>query len=142
MSGTTTGGEFAVSWSLDPTPGAPGRVRRWVRTILTSWNIGVDHAEDVMLVITELVANVVDHAATRMTVTINQDPGVVSVAVSDASNLLPRLQPLSSRAVRGRGLQLVDALSVRWGATPLRPGPGKQVWAQIACSEVSGPQAS
>jgi anti-sigma regulatory factor (Ser/Thr protein kinase) len=127
-----------VSWSLDPTPGAPGRVRRWVRTILTSWNIGVDHAEDVVLVITELVANVVDHAATRMTVTINRGPGVVSVAVSDGSNLLPRLQPLSSQAARGRGLQLIDALSVRWGTTPLRPGPGKLVWAQIACSETPG----
>ena len=85
-SGTTTGGEFAVSWSLDPTPGAPGRIRRWVRAILMSWNIGADGAEDVLLVISELVANVVDHAATRMTVTIDQAPGVVSIAVSDASN--------------------------------------------------------
>ena len=122
----------------DPTPGAPGRVRRWVRTILMSWNIGADRAEDVVLVISELVANVVDHAATRMTVTIDQAPGVVSIAVSDASNRQPRLQPLNSQATRGRGLQLVDALCVRWGTVPRRPGPGKLVWAHIACNKSSG----
>ena len=108
-------------------------VRRLVCTILTSWNTGVDHAEDVVLVITELVADVVDHAATRMTASINQNPGIVSIAASDASNPRPRLQPPNSQTARGRGLQLVDALSVRWGTTALRHGPGKQVWAHIAC---------
>jgi sigma-B regulation protein RsbU (phosphoserine phosphatase) len=130
-----------VSWSLDPTPGAPGRVRRWVRTILTSWNIATDRAEDVVLVLNELVANVVDHAATRMTVTIDRAPGVVSIAVSDAGDGQPRLQPLNSQAKRGRGLQLVDALCVRWGTVPRLPGPGKLVWAHIACGAAPGSQA-
>jgi sigma-B regulation protein RsbU (phosphoserine phosphatase) len=101
--------------------------------ILTSWEIGDEYAEDVQLVISELVANVVDHAATAMTVTIDRYRDVVVIAVSDASDGQPRLQPLDDQARRGRGLQLVNALCVRWGTTPARPGPGKTVWAEIAC---------
>jgi len=122
-----------VGWSLEPTPTAPGAARRRVRTILTGWDIGDEYAEDVLLVISELVANVVDHAGTAMTVTIDQFRDTVLIAVSDAGDGLPRLQPLNDQAKRGRGLQLVDALCVRWGTTAVRAGQGKTAWAEIAC---------
>jgi anti-sigma regulatory factor (Ser/Thr protein kinase) len=118
---------------LEPTPAAPGVARRRVRTILTGWEIGDEYAEDVLLVISELVANVVDHAGTAMTVTLDQHQGVVLITVSDAGDGRPRLQPLDDQARRGRGLQLVDALCVRWGTTPVGSGPGKTVWAEVAC---------
>jgi len=75
-------------------------------------------------VLTELVANVVDHARTQMTITIEHVTGLVLVAVTDGSNAPPRQQPHDIHAARGRGLQLVAALSRRWDKT---------VWAEIAC---------
>jgi anti-sigma regulatory factor (Ser/Thr protein kinase) len=121
-----------MDWSLDPSPSAPGAVRRQVRAVLSDWELDDQQTEDVVLVINELVANVVDHAGTRMTVTIDHSCGVALVAVADLSDVQPHLQPSSTRAVRGRGLQLVDALSKRWGITPASSGPGKTVWAEIA----------
>jgi phosphoserine phosphatase RsbU/P len=118
---------------MEPTPAAPGAARKRARTLLAGWEIGDEYAEDVLLVITELVANVVDHAGTAMTVTIDQYRDTVLIAVSDGGDSPPRLQPLDDRARRGRGLQLVDALCVRWGTTPVRSGQGKTVWAEIAC---------
>ena len=40
------------------------------------------------------------------------------------------LQPLDLRAVRGRGLQLVDAVAQAWGCDTR--GRGKRVWAELA----------
>jgi len=49
-----------------------------------------------------------------MTITIEHVTGFVLVAVTDGSNAPPRQQPHDIHAARGRGLQLVAALSRRW----------------------------
>jgi anti-sigma regulatory factor (Ser/Thr protein kinase) len=123
-----------VAWSFDPIPAAPGAIRRRAQTVLTGWGIADEPTEDVLLVLSELVANVVDHARTRMTVTIEHLAGFVLIAVTDASDEPPRQQPHSIHAARGRGLQLVAALSLRWDTIPAIPGPGKTVWAEIPCN--------
>ena len=122
-----------AGWSLDPTPAAPSAARRRAQTVLSSWDIHGEHAEDVLLVISELVANAVDHARTWLTVTIKRDASSVLVAVSDGCDRQPQLQPHDVQARRGRGLQLIDRLSVDWGTISTLPGPGKTVWARIAC---------
>ena len=58
-----------------------------------------------------------------------------------SQRILPRLtrvtseapepnQPIDPHAVRGRGLQLVEALTLRWGCT--QQDDGKTVWAELA----------
>ena len=131
-----------AGWSLDPTPAAPSAARRRAQTVLSSWDIRGEHAEDVLLVISELVANAVDHARTWLTVTIKQDAGSVLVAVSDGCDRQPQLQPHDVQARRGRGLQLIDTLSVNWGTIATLPGPGKTVWAQIAYDARQGIEAT
>ena len=51
------------------------------------------------------------------------------VEVHDESPARPQLRPVDPSSARGRGMQLVQALSIRWGT---EPGPlGKVVWAEL-----------
>lgn len=135
---------MTVSTAARPTPtGHPGYsetlpceaasaevARRLVRTALTVW--GLDHvAEAGALVVTELVANAVQHARSRsLRVTVARpDDGRVCVGVMDKSRTLPVLRHAGDTEVDGRGLALVDALTSRWG-TDLK-ARGKCVWAEL-----------
>lgn len=107
-------------------------VRRWARSALP--DVDEDDLGDVLLVITELVTNVHDHAAFPAQVDLHWSarPGLARIAVRDASASPPRLRPFSVSATRGRGLMLVDRLSERWGVTQL--ASGKSVWAVLRCT--------
>lgn len=104
--------------------------RRLVRTALAAW--GLEHvAEDGALVVTELVANAVNHTGghcIRVLVARTGDD-LVRVGVVDKSRSMPRLQHPTDTEVHGRGLTLVDALTTRWGTELKRWG--KCVWAEL-----------
>lgn len=108
-------------------------VRHWARSALPG--VDEDDLGDVLLVITELVSNVHDHAAFPAQVELrwSPQPGLVRIEVQDASPFLPQLRRFSADAARGRGLMLVDELSKQWGVTEL--GTGKTVWAVLHCTE-------
>lgn len=83
--------------------------------------------EDVLLLVSELVTNVVLHAGTDTQVTARVNDRRISVSVSDRDALhQPVLAGRGSRATSGRGIMLVDAISTSWGVE-LRAG-GKVVW--------------
>ena len=85
------------------------------------------------MVVTELVANAVDHARTSRPVTIGLDGRGLLVTVRDGcADGAPRSRPVDPTAPRGRGLQMVDALAESWGVTP-HPD-GKTVWAVLRTS--------
>jgi two-component sensor histidine kinase len=91
-----------------------------------------DLVEAVRVVIAELASNAVHHAKTAYTVTVREDrEGAVTVTVHDDSPEQPELRPFDPNAARGRGLQIVDGLTERWG-TRADPGDGKTVWARLA----------
>jgi hypothetical protein len=100
-----------------------------------------DLVDDVSLMVTELVANGVMHARTEMSVAVEPAGAGVRVSVTDSSDILPRWTPSSPTATAGRGLRLVEQLSLRWGFEPL-PGGGKRVWAEIDEPSSSGSQSS
>ncbi|MGW6443445.1 ATP-binding protein [Lentzea sp. NPDC055074] len=108
-------------------------VRHWARSSLPA--VDEDDLGDVLLVITELVSNVHDHAAfpAQIELSWSSQPCLVRIAVQDASAAQPELRPFSADAARGRGLMLVDQLSKQWGVTAL--GTGKTVWAVLHCAE-------
>lgn len=108
-----------------------GRVRRWAESVLA--NLHEDDLLDVLLVITELVSNVYDHARfpARLRLRRSARPCTVDVFAEDASSALPRLRPSSPGSARGRGLIMVDKLSRQWGVA--RRAAGKCVWAVVPC---------
>jgi anti-sigma regulatory factor (Ser/Thr protein kinase) len=109
---------------------APARARTFLRAATREWGIGDDLAEDAAIVITELVANAVDHARSESTLFLGLKGGDLCVAVRDARpHPLPRPAPIDPAAPRGRGLQMVDALTTAWGVT--LHADGKTVWAVV-----------
>jgi anti-sigma regulatory factor (Ser/Thr protein kinase) len=104
-------------------PGIPGSVpaaRRHVRHALALHGMG-EIAQDAAIITSELVANAVQHAcgngAARIGVTLTcaGNPAAVTVAVSDSSPQGPVRRETPADGEQGRGLQIVAALSARWG---------------------------
>lgn len=120
-----------VALPADPT--APRRARALLQDLAQEWGLDDDLHQDVAMVVTELVANAVDHAQTSSTVTIGLDDRGLLVTVRDGcADGAPRPRPVDPTAPRGRGLQMVDALAESWGVTP-HPD-GKTVWAVLRTS--------
>ena len=104
-------------------PGIPGSVpaaRRHVRDALGLHGLG-EFAQDAAIITSELVANAVQHAcgngAARIGVTLTcaGNPAAVTVVVSDSSPQGPVRRDAPPGSEQGRGLQIVEALSARWG---------------------------
>jgi serine/threonine-protein kinase RsbW len=112
-------------------PGMPEQVRR-VRADARSLLDGCPAADDVIICISELAANAVQHSNSRrpggtFTVRVESCPGAyVRIEVEDDGGpWIARALDLAS----GRGLDIVGALTAEWGitATPA----GRCAWAHI-----------
>ena len=120
-------------WILLPEPESAGLARAVVESACRRWGVDDEACADALLVVTELVANVVDHAGTRCELTVDVDGGGVGIEVRDFYRCAPpRPLPVDPRAPRGRGLQVVAALSIRWGVAEF--DDGKTVWAVLPVS--------
>ena len=69
------------------------------------------------------------HAASPCRVEVCVDASGLRISVHDRDTNLPEPRTHEPRRVAGRGMLLVDALSDRWGVTPV-PG-GKVVWFEL-----------
>lgn len=133
-------GREVVSHRFDVSPEVPARARELVREHAVGWRLAPDSVDDVLLVVTELVSNAVEHARTTSVLRLRLSDGRVRVAVSDLSPAPPVLRPHDTAAARGRGMQVVAALSSRWHHEPTRTG--KTVWAEVPVRVGFGPPAS
>jgi signal transduction histidine kinase len=86
-----------------------------------------DTVQDILLVITELIDNVVQHTDGGGELHLRREDTGVRVEVHDHSRVFPQLQRADPRRPGGRGLLLVSAVSERWGSNPTPDG--KSVWA-------------
>jgi len=119
-------------------PGIPESVRiarLHVRTALGFHGLD-DYAEDAGIITSELVTNAVQHVrgdgiqTIGVTLARTSAPPTVTVIVSDSSPDIPRRCDPLTDGERGRGLQIVAALSAHWGWHP--QDGGKAVFAVIA----------
>ncbi|WP_055490883.1 ATP-binding protein [Streptomyces sp. TP-A0356] len=116
-------------------PRAVSAVRRRVRTVLTAWKLPADIAEDVLLVISELLTNAIVHAlppaALRLSQALLEGRRAVRVEVTDAGPAAAA--GLSALAVdpdeHGRGIDIVTTLSTRCGVRTHRGGTSR--WAEM-----------
>lgn len=88
--------------------------RAFVTEACHEWD-APDVLDDAALVATELVENAVRHARTACELTMELTDRELVISVSDGSLLLPRQAVPSLIRPGGRGLLLVDELSLRWG---------------------------
>lgn len=105
-----------------------GRARRFLAETLQRWEADGFEWVGVQL-ISELATNVVLHARTPFTVLVRLDHGLLRLEVSDRSERPPVRKHYEVSATTGRGMALVDRLSVRWGVEA--DGDGKTVWCEV-----------
>jgi anti-sigma regulatory factor (Ser/Thr protein kinase) len=87
---------------------------------------------DAKLLMTEVVTNAVRHARGTQAVIVRVKRNkLVRVEVVDQGPMFdPQPQTTSTRARRGQGLMLVDAVATAWGVEP--DEAGKKVWFELA----------
>ncbi len=150
-----TAGLAGGSWRPSPAPGPAARAclprvatrtlgadagsvrtaRDFTAATLRRWG-AAERSPDIAIVVSELVTNALQHAlpafghARTGTIRLGLlQPGpCVLCAVADPGNAAPAPRTRGSLAETGRGLQIICALSDRWGyTTPSETG--KVVWA-------------
>ncbi|MGW3864482.1 SpoIIE family protein phosphatase [Streptomyces sp. NPDC005047] len=113
-----------ASWPLPDAPQSAGQARRHVREQLSRW--GLDELSTTTeLVASELVGNVVRYAKGPIRLRMLRAEDLIC-EVSDGSLTMPRIRHASETDEGGRGLQLVAALSERWGTRYTMAG--KCIW--------------
>jgi hypothetical protein len=105
-------------------------VRRFAARKLDAW--GMNAAEDVtVLLVSELVTNALLHAAGPAKLELAPAGDRVRIRVTDpVDSHGPMLRREDVDSESGRGMMLVDGLSLAWGVEP--HGLGKTVWAEVA----------
>ncbi|MCY0943587.1 ATP-binding protein [Streptomyces antarcticus] len=127
---------------FDPRPESVGLARDFAVTTLTSWGLH-GPADDIRLCVSELATNALIHG---------NDPGHGFLVRLDAGDDFVRLEVHDSRPLHrsqpaithpaetdtaGRGLQLIEVLSDRWGIEDRRPR-GKIVWTLFKAGQPGG----
>ncbi len=98
-------------------PRAVGDARRFLRRTLAEWDIDDDTADSAVLCLSEVVTNAVVHTGQTSEVRALLEEGVLTVTVRDRG-IGYTAGPVDNDPLRvhGRGLELVDALTARWGS--------------------------
>ena len=124
-----------ASIDLPPSPISVPTARHLVNELLRAWHVPHDR-DDAALLVTELVANVVDHAGSEanFTLELTVSDAWLRISVADGSSVQPVVRELSQDRPRGRGLFMIQAIADRWGSEEHRGG--KRVWFELRPSAV------
>jgi anti-sigma regulatory factor (Ser/Thr protein kinase) len=120
-----------VETQLPSTVTSPQLARAFLRSTLATWRLD-GFGEVTELLVTELVANVVIHVGSPMTLRVQRSPSTMRVEIEDPSPQLPVVHHPNTADEHGRGVLLVDQLANAWGAEA-RPD-GKTVWFELDVS--------
>ena len=111
---------------------SPGEARRACRAFARRNR--VEAVDTLLLVLSELVTNAVQHGGAPIGIRIDCEGNGVRIEVSDAvanpGEVTPRSEPVDGSG-GGMGLRIVEAICVGWGAEANRSGAGKTVWAEL-----------
>jgi len=117
--------------SLPPDASSPSVARRFVRDVLSEWDLAELEA-DASLVATELVTNGLRHGGGAESITLTANDRYLLVAVADKATLRsPRRLYRELTAEGGRGIALVEAVADSWGTTRSKAHRGKAVWCRL-----------
>ena len=119
---------IAVSVALHADPRNVREARQMLRGALLRSG-GEQLIDAATLVLSEVVTNAFVHAGTDVRVHLWSTDEAVRVEVEDGASHVPTHRRYAETAGTGRGLQLLDAMTDRWG-TVERP-TGKTVWFEI-----------
>src|SRR3954468_2973136 len=124
----------ALEHVVDRTADAVPRARKLAADAISTSDASL--AEDVELVVTELVTNALLHGTPPVVLRISPADARVRIEVEDSGAEMRMRMRENVEAMTGRGLSLVSRLSSGWGVEPLGDR-GKVVWAEIAEGELA-----
>jgi anti-sigma regulatory factor (Ser/Thr protein kinase)/ABC-type transporter Mla MlaB component len=117
-------------WNFDVDARAPGEARGHVRRVCARWSVDEEAREAAEIVVTELVTNAVEHAASASVVEVERRDHLFRLTVRDFdTGVLPAAHLPDPSSPRGRGLAMVAAVASTWGVEAHRDG--KTVWAEM-----------
>ncbi|WP_265868615.1 ATP-binding protein [Streptomyces sp. SKN60] len=125
---------------LGTTTGAVTRCRDFTAAALRDWGWlpattpeGRERAEDVLLMVSEVVTNACLHTAGPEELVLRHADGRLRLEVADGSPDPPRPHaPRSPALPGGHGLMVLDRLAGAWGSAPKADGAlGKIVWVEV-----------
>jgi DNA-binding NarL/FixJ family response regulator len=123
--GIVDGALDEASTDLDPDLVSPRRAREFVTRTLADWEV-TDPTAVLDLLVSEIVANAVLHARTSAELTVQLLPRRVRVSVTDLDPAQPKRRPDNPLTSTGRGIALIEKLSLAWGIE--RTPDGKRIW--------------
>lgn len=107
--------------SLSPTLRAPAEARRFVTDQRRASTVGPS-ADDLSLVVSELVTNAVTAGASAVDVEVLASGGAFELRVHDDAAGWPQARDAAADSLGGRGLAIVDRLSHSWTVDRLPAG--------------------
>lgn len=114
--------------TIEHTVHGPAQARRIVAECAERFGLA-EAGDDLVLVVSELVTNAVRYGTPPVRLEVLADATTVLVAVADGSLRAPVPRTAGETDEGGRGMTLVDLLTLDHG---VRPGPpGKTVWASV-----------
>jgi serine phosphatase RsbU (regulator of sigma subunit) len=128
-----SGNEATDARSLALGPGAESVpvARHWVRAQVRELDAEA-LVDDVEMVVSELVANVVLHAPGPAVLTLVPEEDGLRLEVADTGAAMPTRRLATDSGTTGRGLNLVSSLTEGWGVLPRGDElPGKVVWCRF-----------
>jgi anti-sigma regulatory factor (Ser/Thr protein kinase) len=110
----------------DPT--SAREARAFVRMAMEG-RVSDETLEDLLLLASEMVSNVIRHARTPLTVSVEAHRTFVLITVTDGAVPFDAGPPPAIDAESGRGMGIIASISRRWGVgdTPV----GKSIWAEV-----------
>jgi anti-sigma regulatory factor (Ser/Thr protein kinase) len=107
------------AWPLAHCPEAVGEARQVAKEVLAQWRVAEEAADSVLLTVSELVTNAVEHAQPPLNIELSRDPGArrVRIEVSDGGPAATDGDWAASCAdgEHGRGLTIIDHLTAAHG---------------------------
>ncbi|WP_329567180.1 ATP-binding protein [Kitasatospora sp. NBC_01266] len=122
---------------------SPGKARRFLAGLLSTVKEGERFLDKGELVLSELVTNALAHGTRPgqlIWIGLKVDHEQLWIAVEDPSAAVPVVcdaaasTSFASEVESGRGMLLVEQLSLAWGCGP-REGVGKRVWVLVGADQ-------
>jgi anti-sigma regulatory factor (Ser/Thr protein kinase) len=115
--------------------------RHWAADRLAEAGIPPERRELLVLLVSELVTNAVQHAWPPVILRVDVDEERIRVEATDSNRAEPVLRDAPPEDLGGRGVWLIDRLASRWGSDADPTGQCKTVWFELRADDHHGVEA-
>ena len=118
--------------TLPDGPEGASVARRAMARAADLWRLDREMTDTALRLVSELVTNAIRHGTPPVRLSLRLDRDRLRVEVTDSSPALPELTRPDPDQIGGRGLQIVQLLAARWGASSSSRRLGKTVWFELS----------